>query len=136
MKIFKLAGILLCLPLAAWAGKAERDFMTAEVEPAVKEATAAFKKSCGCDVKFDVKQDSFQSKDDMFKIKYFASTIKDNAGSYCSDAATKKAMCKIKSIEFSKTAETALKFNAGKVTASTDGTSQPSWEMLTREVDK
>jgi len=136
MKISKLAAILLLLPLTAFAGKAERDFMTNEVEPAVKAATASLKTSCGCDVKFDIKADSFQTTDDMFKIKYFASTIKDNVVSYCTDAATKKAMCKMKNIEFSKAATTALKFSGGKVTASTDGTSQPSWEMLTREVDK
>ncbi|PXX37851.1 hypothetical protein [Undibacterium pigrum] len=136
MKISRLAAILLLLPLTAFAGKAERDFMTNEVDPAIKAATASLKTSCGCDVKFDVKVDSFQTTDDMFKIKYFASTIKDNTASYCSDAATKKAICKMKSIEFSKAASTYLKFAAGKVTATTDGTSQPSWEMLTREVDK
>ena len=131
-----ISAIALLLPLSAFAGKAERDFMSNEVEPAVKAATASFKTSCGCDVKFDIKADSFQSTDDMFKIKYFASTIKDNAASYCTDAATKKAICKMKSIEFSKATSTYLKFAAGKVTATTDGTSQPSWEMLTKEVDK
>lgn len=136
MKISKLAAIILLLPLTAFAGKAERDFMSNEVEPAVKAATAGLKTSCGCDVKFDIKADSFQTTDDMFKIKYFASTIKDNAGAYCADAASKKAICKMKTIEFSKAASTYLKFAAGKVTATTDGTSQPSWEMLTREVDK
>ncbi|MES2040682.1 hypothetical protein ACO0LD_04225 [Undibacterium sp. Ji83W] len=136
MKISKLAAIILLLPLTAFAGKAERDFMSNEVEPAVKAATAGLKTSCGCDVKFDIKADSFQTTDDMFKIKHFASTIKDNAGAYCADAASKKAICKMKSIEFSKAASTYLKFAAGKVTATTDGTSQPSWEMLTREVDK
>lgn len=139
MKISRLAAIstiALLLPLTAFAGKAERDFMSNEVEPAVKAATSSLKTSCGCDVKFDIKADSFQSTDDMFKIKYFAATIKDNVASYCADAATKKAMCKMKSIEFSKAATTYLKFAGGKVSATTDGTSQPSWEMLTREVDK
>lgn len=136
MKISKLAAILLVLPLTAFAGKAEREMMSNEVEPAVKAATGSLKTSCGCDVKFDIKTDSFQTTDDMFKIKYFASTIKDNAGSYCADAASKKAMCKMKTIEFSKAATTSLKFASGKVVATTDGTSQPSWEMLTKEVDK
>ncbi|MBC3917878.1 hypothetical protein H8L32_10370 [Undibacterium sp. CY18W] len=136
MKISKLAGIFLLLPLTALAGKAEREMMSNDVEPAVKAATTSLKTACGCDVKFNIKADSFQTTDDLFKIKYFASTIKDNAAAYCTDPASKKAICKMKSIEFSKAASTTLTFAGSKVTATTDGTSQPSWEMLTREVDK
>ncbi len=136
MKLINNAAfILLFTPLLAFAGKAERDFIASDVDPAVKTAAATLKKSCGCDVKFDIKIDSFKDKDELFKIKHFATMITENSAPYCSDAASKAAVCKLKTIEFSK-GSTDFKFAGGKGTATTDGTSTPSWDMITRVIDK
>ena len=70
-----------CLALAAaslaHAGKAERDFYAAEVAPAVSTANGTLRQSCGCDVKMDVKQDSFQTVDHLRQVRYAAGTIID-----------------------------------------------------------
>jgi hypothetical protein len=136
MKLRTITIALMFTALAAHAGKVERDFIASDVEPAIKEAAAAYKKSCGCDVKFDVKLDSYKDKDELFKIKYFAQAIKDGAPAYCTDAATKAAMCKLKSIEIQKTATADFKFSGGKGVATTDSSANPSWEMVTRAIDK
>ena len=136
MKVHTLAFALMFAAFAAQAGKAERDFIASDVEPAIKEAAAAYKKSCGCDVKFDVKLDTYKDKDELFKVKYFANAIKDGAPAYCTDAATKAAMCKLKTVEIQKTNSADFKFSGGKGMASTDSSANPSWEMVTRAIDK
>ena len=132
----KLAMVLMLVPVLAFAGKAERDFLTNEVEPAVKEATATLKGSCGCDVKFNVKFDTFKDTDELRNIKNFANSIRDGAKSYCSDAGSKAAICKLKTIELSKSTEATFKFKDGKGTATADSSSTPSWDMMTDIIDK
>ncbi|MEO7014592.1 MAG: hypothetical protein ABI127_09790 [Dokdonella sp.] len=136
MKIRKLALVLMFIPVFAFAGKAERDFTTSEAEPAVKEAVATLKNSCGCDVAFDVKFDTFKDLNELWLVKRFANAIKDGAEPYCSDAASKAAMCNLKTIEFSKGSDVTFEFKDGKGTATADSSSYPSWDMVTRAVDK
>lgn len=120
----------------AHAGKPERDFYAAEVAPAVKTANTTLKQSCGCDVKMDVKQDSFQAIDHLRQVRYAAGTIIDNAPRYCNDAPSKAAVCKLKTLEFARTGTTAFKFAAGKGVITLDESSYPSWDMLAAELDK
>jgi hypothetical protein len=127
--------VALLLPLAAQAGKEERDFMNGTVEPALKEATAALKKNCGAEVKFDVK-DSLKSKDDLFTLKHFAEGIAKESGKYCSDKESKAAIAKLKTIEYARTAETGLQVAGGKAVVTTDGSSNVTWEMLAKALDK
>lgn len=136
MKLHQLAFVLLFTSLAAHAGKEERDFISSQVEPAVKEAAAAYKNSCGCDVKFDVKLDSYKDKDELTKIKYLATSIKEGAPKYCTDAASKAAMCKLKSLEIQKSVTSDFKFSAGKGVATTDSSANPTWEMMTTAIDR
>lgn len=123
-------------PVLAFAGKAERDFVTFQVEPAVKEAIATLKSSCGADVKFDIKFDTFKDTDELLNIKHFANAIKEGAKPYCSDAASKTAIGKLKTIEFSKSSEPTFTFKNGKGIATADSSSYPSWDMITSAVDK
>ncbi len=120
----------------AHAGKAERDFLAAEVAPVVQTAASTLQKFCGCAVKMDVKQDSFQTVDHLRQVRYAAGTIIDNAPRYCSDAPSKAAVCKLKTLEFARTGTTAFKFAAGKGSITLDESSYPSWDMLTAELDK
>lgn len=121
--------------MTAFAGKTERDYMTNEVQPAVKAAEGKFKAACGCALKFNV-SDSLKSTDDMAQARHIADAITEGAPGYCSDDASKKAVCQMKTIEVVKGKETGFAFKGGKGTCTTDGQSYVSWEMMTRELDK
>jgi hypothetical protein len=136
VKLKKMILVLMLSPLVAIAGQAERDFISTQVDPAVKDAASTLKKSCGCDVKFNIKFDTFKDTSELMKIKYFANTIKENAGPYCKDAASKAAVCKLKTVEFSKSNNADFKFSGGKGIATSDSSAHPSWDMIVREVDK
>ena len=131
-----LASLALAAASLAHAGKAERDFYTAEVEPAVRSAAGALKQSCGCDVKMDVQMSTFQTVDHLRQVRYSAGTIIDNAPRYCNDAPSKAAVCKLKTLEYARTGTTAFKFAAGKGVITLDESSYPSWDMLAAELDK
>ena len=131
-----IASLSLAVASLAHAGKAERDFYAAEVAPAVKTAAGTLKQSCGCDVKMEVKQDSFQTVDHLRQVRYAAATIVDNAPKYCNNAPFKAAVCQLKSLEFARTGTTAFKFAAGKGVVTLDESSYPSWDMLAAELDK
>ena len=104
-----VATLSLAVASLAHAGKAERDFFVAEVAPALKTAASTLKQSCGCDVKMDVKQDSFQTVDHLRQVRYAAGTIVDNAPRYCNDAPSKAAVCQLKTLEFARTGTTAFR---------------------------
>lgn len=122
--------------VAAHAGKAERDFVTSDVEPRVKQAVAALKTSCGCDVKFEYKVENFQTIDELRTIMYVSSQFIDNVGKYCNDAPSKAAVCKMKTVEITKAKEATFKFSGSKGVATTEGNTTPSWDMIAKEVDK
>lgn len=136
MTIRKIVLVLMFAPALVFAGKAERDFMADEAQPAVQEAVATLKSSCGSDVKFDIKLETFKDLNEMWLIKRFANSIKEGAESYCSDAGSKAAMGNLKTIEFSKGSDVSFTFKDGKGTATADSSSYPSWDMITRAVDK
>jgi hypothetical protein len=126
---------LTLVSMTAFAGKAERDYMTNTVQPAIKEAEAKFKSACGCAIKITA-TDSLKSQDDMAQAKNTANSVTENAEKYCTDDASKKAMCQMKSIDVVKGKETAFAFKGGKGTCTTDGQSYVHWDMITRELDK
>lgn len=119
----------------AFAGKTERDYMTKEVQPAVKAAEGKLKSACGCNTKFVV-SDSLKTTDDMAQAKHIAENITEEAPKYCTDDASKKAVCQLKTLEVVKGADTKFAFSGGKGTCTTDGQSYVNWEMITREIDK
>ena len=120
----------------ALAGKQEREMMKNEVMPAVKAAEAKFKSSCGCALAITVDETTVKSTDDMYKVKHMAEWVTEGAGSYCTDAASKKAVCQMKSLVLAKAPEAKFTFKGGKGVATTDGQSSCSWEMMTQELDK
>ena len=131
-----LASLALAAASLAHAGKAERDFYTAEVAPAVRNAAGALKQSCGCDVKMDVQMSTFQTVDHLRQVRYVAESITEKARGYCTDAPSKAAICKLKTLEIARTGTAAFKFAGGKGTASTDESSYPHWDMITTVLDK
>lgn len=139
MKRFLAASALLLVTLTAsvtaFAGKEEREFMKNEVAPAVKEAETKLKASCGCATKINV-SDTLKSVDDMRQGRNIAKAVTEGAEGYCTDAESKKAICQMKTLDIVKGKDTAFAFKAGKGTATTDGSSYVSWDMMTRELDK
>lgn len=126
---------LTLVSMTAFAGKAERDYMTNTVQPAIKDAEAKFKSACGCALKITA-TDSLKSQDEMAQARNTASSITDNVEKYCTDEASKKAMCQMKTLDVVKGKETAFAFKGGKGTCTTDGQSYVHWDMITRELDK
>jgi len=98
--------------------------------------TDTVKASCGCAIKFDAKIETFKDTDELGQIRNFARTVKEKAPAYCSDAPSKAAVCKLKTIEFSRGSSVNFQFSAGKGMATSDSSSYPSWDMVVREVDK
>jgi hypothetical protein len=139
MKRYLAASALLLItitaPLLAFAGKEEREFSKNEMAPAVKKAEDTFKSACGCALKINV-SDTLKAVDDMRQAKYISENIVEGAPKYCNDADSKKAMCVMKTLDIVKGKDTGFAFKAGKGTATTDGNSYVSWDMITREIDK
>jgi hypothetical protein len=131
-----LIGLTSTIAIPAFAGKEEREMLKTEVMPAVKTAEAKFKSACGCALAITVDEASLKSTSDMRPIKSIAEHVAEGAVAYCTDAASKKAVCQMKSLVLGKAAETAFTFKNGKGVATTDGQSFPSWEMMTAELDK
>jgi len=131
-----LIGLASAMAMPAFAGKEEREFLKTEVMPAVKTAEANYKSSCGCALAITVDEASLKSTSDMRPIKSIAEHVSEGVTGYCTDAASKKAMCRMKTLVLAKAAEAAFTFKNGKGVATTDGQSTPSWEMLTAELDK
>jgi hypothetical protein len=110
--------------------------MKNEVKPAAKKAADAWKKACGCALALTIDEASYKSRDDMPSARSFCNTISENIGGYCNDADSKKAMCAMKSLTVKKADDATFTFANGKGAATTYGITAPSWDMITREVDK
>lgn len=131
-----VAATVLAITSFAHAGKAERDFYAAEVQPAITSAAATLKKACGADVKFDVQVNGYQTVDQMRQIKNFLNSITSDAAAYCKDDASKKAISALKTVTVSRTSSAGFEFSGGKGTATTDESSFPHWGMMTSAIDK
>jgi hypothetical protein len=127
---------LLSVSTLALAGKAEREFMKSEVQPAIKAATESFKSACGCSLDFKVDEGTFKTTDQMTQIRNTANSIKDGAVEHCTDAESKKAMCALKTLSYKLDKESKFEFKGSTGTATTDGGSYVSWGMMTQEIDK
>jgi hypothetical protein len=138
MQVTRFFIATLALTAAAWAhaGKAERDFYAKETEPAVKKASETLKKSCGCDVKFDVKVDTFETVDHLRKVNHMVSSISDKAPTYCNDGPSKAAICKMKTLELARTKETTITYANGKMVLTTEGESTYGWDHMVEKLDK
>lgn len=126
---------VLAMSLTAFAGKEEREYYKNRVTPAVTKAEATFKAACGCALPIKV-SDTLKTRDEMEQAVNTSESITENAGKYCSDADSKKAMCQLKSLDIVKGPDSKFEYKAGKGTAITDGQSYVSWDLIVREVDK
>jgi hypothetical protein len=135
MRNWLVVAAIMLVSLTAHAGKEERELMKNEVVPAVKKAETEFKKACGCALKITVTE-SIKSMDEMRQAKNTSEAIADGAPKHCTDDASKKAMCQLKSVEIKKGEKSEFTFKNGKGVVTTEGQSYVHWDMITREVDK
>lgn len=87
-------------------------------------------------MKIRVDETTVKTTNDMYAIKHMAGFVTEGAPAYCTDDASKKAVCQMKTLVLAKAKEAQFTFKARKGTATTDGQSGCSWEMMTRELDK
>jgi hypothetical protein len=136
-----LAGMVgvMAPSMTAFAGKKERDFMEKEVVPKVKEAEDKFKASCGCPLAITVDDSTTQTTEDLRQASRMARSISEGAPKYCTDAASKKAVCQLKSLVFTKEAKMGkveFTFKDGKGQLTQDGQMYAGWDQMTRKLDK
>lgn len=134
--IIASAVVLSATTLVAFAGKAERDYMQKDVVPVVKDAEAKWLKSCGCPLAITVDESSIQTRSDLGQAHEIAVRVGDGVVKYCTDNASKKALCQLKSLTIAKEKPAGFTFKDGKGVASTDGQSPCSWGQITKVLDK
>jgi hypothetical protein len=133
-RVTMFAVMIVCA--TAFAGKEEREFMNKEVQPAARSAEAKWKSSCGCALTVAVDEASFKVKDDMYSAKHFCERVAEEITGYCTDDASKKAMCQMKKLVVKKDKDATFEFKGGTGTATVYGSTSPSWDMVTRQLDK
>src|SRR5262249_34973947 len=97
-----LVCVLMAASVTAVAGKEERDFLNKEVQPAARDAEAKWKAACGCGLKVAIDEASLTEKQDMRAAKAFCDRVAEAITGYCTDAASKKAMCQMKTMAVKK----------------------------------
>jgi hypothetical protein len=136
-----LAGVigLMAPSMTAFAGKREREFMEKELAPKVKDASDKFKSSCGCSLAITVDDSTTKSTDDMRQARSMAGTISEGAPKFCTDAASKKAVCQLKSLVLAKAVKPAVAeftFKDGKGMLTQDGQMYTGWDQMIQKLDK
>lgn len=126
----------LFVSMTALAGKAEREYIKSDVTPAITAAEAKVKASCGCPLKITMNDNVLGSSNDLYQVKHIADAVTEGVGPYCNDAASKKAVCQMKTLEIVHGKETAFAFKGDKGTATTDGNSFYGWDNMAKELDK
>jgi hypothetical protein len=126
----------------AFAGQAERD-KKKEVEAELPAAKAVFKKSCGCDLAFDIKWDTFKTFGAMRAVHGLVDNFQSYAPEVCKDAEARKAICKMKTISLSfaplpegarGNPDPTFDEKTGVMKATTDGMAVPDLGWMAHEI--
>src|SRR5215468_10100863 len=98
MSKWSIIGVVIIVTCAtAVAGKRERERMTMDAIPAARAAEANFKASCECELSV-VLDASLQSVDEITFAAYIAEEVSKGAPRYCTDADSRKALCRMKTL--------------------------------------
>lgn len=126
------------MPMLAFAGKTEREYWKNTVVPAMEKAKKTYKEACGCNLDISIEESVKKSEDVMSNARYVCNSIDESAKGYCTDDASKKAICQMTKlvIKHDPAGETKFAFAKGTGTATLDKSSYVSWDMMTRELDK
>jgi hypothetical protein len=135
MKTTFVAVTAMLVSMTAFAGKEEREYHDKTLMPAVKDAMAKVKASCGCAMNIVV-DDSVKTSDAMYGVKHIADFVAEGAPTYCNDAPSKKAVCQMKTLKLAFATDATFSFKGGTGVATSNGSASCSFEMMTRELDK
>jgi hypothetical protein len=137
LKPFALFFAGLVLTNLAHADNADLDSQKKETQAKVQKTREILQTSCGCDVQFDVDYNSFENREDLSWVNLVITHPFQKKGStYCVDAASKAAICKIKTFKYSRAKETTTTISGGTATLTTDGRSSDSWDTLIKRLNK
>jgi hypothetical protein len=136
MRSYSTVLVVLCLSVPAFAGKMERDLMSKKVAPAVATAEATLKSGCGCAVKITVDETTLKSMDELRGAQHIAEDVSESAGKYCSDDASKKAICQLKTLSLTKGKPAGFTIKDGAGVATTDGNERCGWHQIIKVLDK
>ena len=126
--------IVAAVGLPAFAGKREREVMEKEVVPAMRDAEAQVKGSCGCALAINT-DDTMQSIDELRNARNVARNVAQSVPKYCTDAASKKAVCQMKTLTISK-GKGLFTFKDGHGIAMANQQEYTPFSMMTRVLDK
>ncbi len=135
--IFSMVTVAACASTAApaHAGKRERDLMASEAIPAARAAEANFKATCECDLSV-VLDASLETEDQIVFARYIADEVSNGVARYCTDAGSRKALCRMKTLKIAAASQSSFAFDDGTGTATTNGRAHPSWDTMTRAIDR
>lgn len=131
----RLILLVALVPMLAFAGKSEREYWKEKVAPAIEKAKAGYKEGCGCSLDIHVDEGVKKSEDVMSNVRYVCESVANDAKGYCTDDASKKAVCQMKKLVI-KEGQVKFAFASGTGTATVDKQSYVNFEMMTRELDK
>jgi|SRR5215468_6969566 hypothetical protein len=130
-----IIGVVIVITCAtAAAGKRERELM-AKATSAARAAEANFKASCECELSI-VLDDSLRSEDEIQFAAYTAEEVSSGAPRYCTDAGSRKALCRMKLLKIAAASRSSFTFDDGVGVATTNGHGHATWDMITRTLDR
>lgn len=127
---------IMFVSLTAFAGKEEREYYKTKVAPAIAKAEESVKSACGCPLRITVADSSQATGNDLYVALHVVESISLGAAHYCTDAESKKAVCKMSTLEIGKADAPSFSFSGGKGVTLHDGQSYLGWDQMTRELDK
>jgi hypothetical protein len=135
MSKWSIIAIVIATSVAV-AGKREREQLEREAIPAARGAEANFKAACHCPLAIAI-DDSIQSSDQITAARYIAEEVSHNAAHYCTDAASRKAICKMHTLAIAASTRSSFAFEDDcNGIATTDGHYHPTWDEMTKAIDR
>jgi len=121
----------------AFGGKSEREFIKENLNPAIAAAQKAYQEKCGCSLKITYNA-NIQTQNQLRLVRSTANSIAEGV-KYCTDDASKKAVCQMKELEVTldTSKPSSFTFKAPRGIASTDGQAYVTFDsMMTDQLDK
>src|SRR5262249_18771619 len=125
-----LAAVACAAPVAR-ARKRERDRMAKDAVPAARAAEAHFKAARECELAV-VLDASLETEDQIVFARYIADEVSSGAPRYCTDADSRRALCRMRTLKIAAASQPSFTFDDGVGTATTNGRGNPSWDTITR----
>ena len=126
---------IAALSITAFAGKREREVKEKDTIPAMRDAETKWKASCGCPLTIDL-NDSLESIDELRNARSMARDVGEHVEKYCSDAASKKALCQMKTMTLTKGKPVSFTFKDGHGVLTADGQTWAGFDQMTKVLDK